>query len=119
MRGGRSRWREVLQEPIAAALRALGPDSLLLLKLRWACACTVGKDHGASLEMMIETTPLVEECLQTTRRLLGDENPLTVHGRVLLDEHLGNVAKAKARRVLARFISRLKARRRARLGQSR
>ena len=46
---------------------------------------------------------------------LGDENPLTVHGRVLLDEHLGNVAKAKARRVLARFISRFKARRRARL----
>ena len=97
----------------------MGPDSLLLLKLRWAFACTVGKDHGASLETMIETTPLVEECLRTTRRLLGDENPLTVHGRVLLDEHLGNVAKAKARRVLARFISRFKAQRRARLSQSR
>ena len=111
--------RSFLQEPIAAARRASVPDSVPLLKLRWAYACTVGKDHGASLEVMMETTPLVEECLRTTRRLLGDENPLTVHGRVLLDEHLGNVAKAKARRVLARFISRLKVRRRARLSQSR
>ena len=65
-------------------------------------------------EMQIETTPLIEECLRTARRLLGDENPLTVHGRVLLDEHLGNVAKAKARRVLERFISRFKARRQRR-----
>ena len=97
----------------------MGPDSLLLLKLRWAFACTVGKDHGASLETMIETTPLVEECVQTARRLLGDENPLTVHGQALLDEHLGNVALMKAKRVLERFISRFKAQRRARLSQSR
>ena len=104
--------RSFLREPTAVA-RTLGPDSVPLLKLRWAYACTVGKDHGASLEVMMETTPLVEECLRTTRRLLGDENPILVQGRAFLAEHLDNVAKAKARRVLGRFISRFKARRRA------
>ena len=63
-------------------------------------------------EMQIETTTLLEECVQTARRLLGDENPLTVQGRVVLDEHLRTVARMKARRVLERFISRFKARRR-------
>jgi hypothetical protein len=105
--------RSFLQEPIAAASRALGPDSVLLLKLRMVHACSVERDPDASLEMLIEITPLVEEGLRTAQRLLGDENPIVVQGRDFLAEHLGNVAKAKARRVLERFISRFKARRRA------
>ena len=85
---------------------------MLLLKLRWPYATICSKDYGASVEMQIETTTLLEECVQTARRLLGDENPLTVQGRVVLDEHLRTVARMKARRVLERFISRFKARRR-------
>ena len=102
-----------LQEPIAVA-RTLGPDSVPLLKLRWLHASTVVKDSGASLEMMIEITPLLEECLQDARRVLGDEDELTVIGIQVLSLHRENVAKAKARRFIERFISRFKARRRAR-----
>jgi hypothetical protein len=107
--------RSFLQEPIAAARRASVPDSVPLLKLRWTYASACAKDPGASLEMLIETTPLLEGCVLTARRLLGDEHEVTVIGNRVLLEHVDNVAKAKARRVLARFVSRLKARRGARL----
>ena len=111
--------RSFLQEPIAAARRASVPDSVPLLKLRWTYACVCAKDPGASLEMLIETTPLLEEGVLTARRLLGDEHEVTVIGNRVLLEHAGNVAKVKAKRLLERFISRFKARRRARLSQSR
>ena len=104
----------VYGEPIAAARRASVPDSVPLLKLRWTYASVCAKDPGASLEMLIETTPLLEECVLTARRLLGDEHEVTVIGNRVLLEHVENVAKAKARRVLERFISRFKARHRAR-----
>ena len=104
--------RSFLQEPIAAARRASVPDSVPLLKLRWTYACVCAKDPGASLEMLIETTPLLEEGVLTARRLLGDEHEVTVIGNRVLLEHAGNVAKVKAKRVLERFISRFKARRR-------
>ena len=64
-------------------------------------------------------TPLLEGCVLTARRLLGDEHEVTVIGNRVLLEHAGNVAKVKAKRLLERFISRFKARRRARLSQSR
>ena len=67
------------------------------------------------IEILIETTPLIEECLQTARRVLGDEHELTVIGNRILREHGGNIAKAKAKRLIERFISRFKAQRRARL----
>ena len=96
------------------------PDSVPLLKLRWLYASICAKDafalkdSGAAVEILIETTPLLEECLQTARRVLGDEDELTVLGNQILREHGGNIAKAKAKRLIERFISRFKARRRAR-----
>ena len=48
------------------------------------------------------------------RRVLGDEHELTVIGNRILREHAGNIAKAKAKRLVERFISRFKARRRLR-----
>jgi len=100
---------------IAASRRASVPDSLPLLKLRWIYASVCAKDSGSSVEMLIETTPLLEECVQDARRVLGDEHELTVIGYRILREHAGNVAKAKAKRLVERFISRFKARRRERL----
>ena len=115
---GDGRYREArsfLQEPIAASRRASVPDSVPLLKLRWIYASACAKDSGSSVEMLIETTPLLEECVQDARRVLGDEHELTVIGNRILREHEGNIAKAKAKRLIERFISRFKARRRERL----
>ena len=59
------------------ALRVLGEEHRLTLKMRWCCADALYKDDAATLDDLREAVTTLVETERTARRVLGGAHPVT------------------------------------------
>ena len=77
---GTGRYKEaksLLREQIAAARRALGEETSLVIRLRWNYADALHEDESASRDDAAEAVVILEELFRTARRVLGTAHPIT------------------------------------------
>ena len=75
--GHASEAKSFLRKQLPEALRALGPEDRVYIKVRWAYAQALCLDDKASRDDLVESIAIHEELSATARRVLGPAHPTT------------------------------------------
>ena len=69
--------KALLRKPMRVALRVLGENNHITLKMRWAYAKALYRAEGATLDNFRESVETLEDTQRTARRVLGGTHPTT------------------------------------------
>ena len=69
--------KALLRKPMRVALRVLGENNHITLKMRWAYAKALYRTEGATLDNFRESVETLEDTQRIARRVLGGTHPTT------------------------------------------